>query len=42
METLMRMKPSAAKGTYVKSIALSGTMTPGVRIDASAFLRTIA
>ncbi len=42
METLMRLKPAAAKGTYVKSIALSGTMTPGVRVDAPAFLRSLA
>ena len=41
METLVRLKPATAKGTYVKSIALSGTMTPGVRIDAPSFLRTI-
>jgi len=41
METLVRMKPATAKGTYVKSISLSGTMTPGVWIDASSFLRTL-
>jgi large subunit ribosomal protein L1 len=31
-----RLKPSTAKGQYVKSIALSSTMGPGVRIDTSA------
>ena len=31
--TLVRLKPSTAKGTYVKSIAISSTMGPGVRID---------
>lgn len=31
--TLMRLKPSSAKGTYVKSIHLSSTMSPGVIID---------
>ncbi len=33
IKTLLRMKPSAAKGTYVKSISMSGTMTPGIAID---------
>jgi large subunit ribosomal protein L1 len=31
--TLMRLKPSSAKGTYVKTINLSSTMSPGVTID---------
>ncbi|NDV69106.1 50S ribosomal protein L1 [Dysgonomonas sp. 25] len=31
--TLMKLKPSSAKGTYVKSIALSSTMSPGIKID---------
>lgn len=33
LATLMRLKPSSAKGTYVKSINLSSTMSPGVTID---------
>ncbi len=32
-ETVLRLKPSAAKGTYLRSIAVSTTMGPGVRID---------
>jgi len=32
IETIMRMKPSAAKGQYVKKISISGTMTPGVLV----------
>ncbi len=32
-ETILRMKPASAKGTYVKGVALSATMGPGVRLD---------
>lgn len=31
--TIMKLKPSAAKGTYVKSVFLSSTMSPGIHID---------
>ncbi len=31
--TINKLKPSAAKGTYVKSIFLSSTMSPGIQID---------
>lgn len=33
LEAIVRMKPSTAKGVYVKSIAVSTTMGPGVKID---------
>ena len=33
MEALQRAKPQSAKGTYVKRIALSATMSPGIKID---------
>ena len=33
---LLRVKPSAVKGTYVKSVFISGTMTPSIRIDAAS------
>jgi large subunit ribosomal protein L1 len=33
MNTLVRLKPSSAKGTYVRSIYLSSTMSPSVSID---------
>jgi large subunit ribosomal protein L1 len=33
VSTLMKLKPTAAKGTYVKSIYLSSTMSAGIKID---------
>lgn len=35
IESVMKAKPAAAKGRYVRSVALSSTMGPGVRIDPS-------
>lgn len=34
---LVRQKPSTAKGTYLRSITLSSTMGPGVRVDTAEF-----
>ena len=36
INTIAKLKPASAKGTYFKSIALSTTMSPGIRIDASS------
>jgi large subunit ribosomal protein L1 len=33
ISTLNRLKPSSAKGTYIKSITLSSTMSPAVTVD---------
>jgi len=33
MSTIMKLKPTTAKGTYVKSVYLSSTMSPGIKID---------
>lgn len=33
LQTLNKMKPSSAKGTYMKSITIASTMSPGVKID---------
>ena len=33
---LIRVKPSVVKGTYVKSIFLSGTMTPAIRVESAS------
>ena len=37
IDSVIKAKPATAKGVYVKSITLAGTMTPGIRIDRSAF-----
>lgn len=36
MATIMKLKPSSAKGTYVKSVYLSSTMSQGVKVDPKA------
>ncbi len=35
---IMKLKPSSAKGTYVKSVFLSSTMSPGVKLDIKSLL----
>lgn len=37
--TLLRLKPSTAKGTYLRSIAMSSTMGPGIRLDTNDLAR---
>jgi large subunit ribosomal protein L1 len=37
MDTIVRSKPSAAKGVYVKTVAVSSTMGPGVRVDTTPY-----
>jgi large subunit ribosomal protein L1 len=39
MDTIVRAKPAAAKGQYVRTVTLSSTMGPGVPIDATLFRR---
>jgi large subunit ribosomal protein L1 len=34
LEAVIRAKPSASKGTYLRSITLSSTMSPGIKVDA--------
>lgn len=36
LSTLIRMKPSSAKGTYVKSVTVATTMSPGIKVDAKS------
>lgn len=37
VRTILRAKPTAVKGTYVKSIAISATMSPSIKIDQNSF-----
>ena len=37
MDAILRAKPSAAKGQYVKSVTVSSTMGPGVRLDPAGY-----
>jgi large subunit ribosomal protein L1 len=36
ISTLVKMKPSTAKGTYMKSISMASTMSPGINIDTKS------
>ena len=33
LQTLVKLKPSSAKGTYIKSVSLSSTMSPGIPVE---------
>ena len=37
LETVVKAKPSTAKGTYLKKISVSSTMSPGIKIDPAPF-----
>ena len=36
LQTIIKLKPAAAKGTYIKSIYISSTMSPGVQVDVKS------
>ncbi len=36
IKTVMKLKPQALKGTYVKSVFISSTMSPGINIDSKS------
>jgi large subunit ribosomal protein L1 len=42
MDVIMRQKPAAAKGMYVRSVTVSSTMGPGVGIDPNLYRRVAA
>lgn len=37
LQTILKLKPSSAKGTYIKSITISSSMSPGIKIDTKSF-----
>ena len=41
MDAVVRAKPSTAKGTYVKGITITSTMSPGIKIDRTALLQSL-
>jgi large subunit ribosomal protein L1 len=38
LNAIVKLKPSSAKGTYMKGISIASTMSPGVAVDTKAFL----
>jgi large subunit ribosomal protein L1 len=38
IQALIKLKPSTAKGTYLKGISLASTMSPGIQVDTKAFI----
>ncbi|HEX8356401.1 MAG TPA: 50S ribosomal protein L1, partial [Segetibacter sp.] len=37
INAIMKLKPSAAKGTYLKGVSLASTMSPGITVDTKSF-----
>lgn len=38
IQTIVRLKPAASKGVYIKSICMSATMSPGIHVDPKRFI----
>jgi len=41
MDSIVKAKPASSKGTYLKSVVLSSTMGPGIRVDTSEFTKMV-
>lgn len=39
IDTLVKVKPQSAKGIYMRNVAVTSTMGPGIKIDASSYVR---
>jgi large subunit ribosomal protein L1 len=42
LESIMKAKPASAKGTYMKTVTVSSTMGPGIRIDAASIGKQVS
>jgi len=38
INAIMKLKPSAAKGTYLKGVSIASTMSPGITVDTKSFI----
>ena len=38
INAIMKLKPSAAKGTYLKGVSMASTMSPGISVDTKSFI----
>tara|TARA_R110002072_G_scaffold929_4_gene7492 strand:+ start:2875 stop:3570 length:696 start_codon:yes stop_codon:yes gene_type:complete len=38
LQTIIKLKPSSSKGTYIKSIYISSTMSPSIQVDAKSLI----
>src|SRR5699024_448262 len=41
VETIVRAKPAASKGTYIRNVVITSTMGPAIKVDVSDFVRNI-
>ncbi len=40
IEAVVKARPATAKGVFVENVTLSATMSPGLKVDASSFLKS--